>query len=594
MLFKAYKELRSPNTIPQGSATQTAQAWGSMDEPANALIDETSQGLDSSSIRDNALPLNPVSSVVVWQEETIPSPLKPKGSSKHIRHLSSSSKSILASKSTNLKVPSNDAQKLFNSKVSQPILQISGSKSANRIKQTSPGNVLFTSALEDVPPSSLIASSSDAADLRMKHSAFMQHKTHDKENSKLGDMTITTPKGSLGRKLTPLQKSKSVLSRAKRALSDRLSNRVGKLQRKDSKSSSSLDELTNSVQKQDKETNGRRLERRIAEGLNLGNPKIRSLTGDGNIPRKPLPVYESMKSLRHRSDSFHDPFSDHTRLKDSILSLDLAEVEVDAEGYRRSMKTSKEERLFSSIPADTCQEALQAAPQILAKHSSRFSGLVSGLAQHSATETFSSSPVDQSTPCTRTEPRPSTGTRRRLTVVARSSSMLDFSFEEPSEDELGDKQVYELSQPSPSLSLKRKTGKTNLRCSTVPASKKFKTSKSSGPTNPSSMAVAVHSNKVKNTGGIMSSLKRLRAATALGPISKSLRAFDVDRGKESLMRGVEAIKIAKIWSVPEQHLLNSNHGSQDTIFERKAKGAITVGSSERRSVSIDELQRDMT
>ena len=61
------------------------------------------------------------------------------------------------------------------------------------------------------------------------------------------------------------------------------------------------------------------LGRRIAEGKNLCNPKIQHMLGDGNIPSKPLHVYESMRS-RHTTDDSADDSSTEEGQKNLPLS----------------------------------------------------------------------------------------------------------------------------------------------------------------------------------------------------------------------------------------------------------------------------------
>ena len=596
----AYRKVSSSDAAPQGSVSQTTPIRDGIHQSADALIDDTSQNLIGLSIQKKPSPSNPIPSEpgVAGQENiNIPlsSQLKVKGTGWHARQPSNSSRTVLAAKATNLKMPSKGSHKFSRSKISQPALQVSTSRSTDEVIQALPNKVNSIGALQDAPPSNKMATSSDATDLSKKLSALMQHGARYNDNGAPESKTVITPRASQDRKLSPLQKSKGVFARAKRALSDRLSSSVEKSQRKkDNESNSSLDELAGPEYKKDEETNGRRVNRRIAEGVNLGNPKIRSLTGDGNIPRKPLPVYESMKSLRRYSDSFEDPFSDNTRLNDSKILSEQTQADFDYEGRRRSKRASAQEPLLSRIPSDFSYEATSSPPQIVSKPSSRFSGLMSGLTQHSATETFSSSPVGYSTPQTRPEPRASIGGRKKLTVVARGPSMLDFSFEEESEDNHEDNQLAKCDELSPSLSLKRKTGKANLRSNSSPALKKVKKSFNSLDLAALSSGLpAMYEGEGNGNGNIKDTLKRIRRATALGPISKGFKIFDPSKGKEPARKEMEIVKKTRGRSMNEKHPLTSQYGSRDLGSKRRVKGAISGGFTDKRSLSIDELQMDV-
>ena len=102
--------------------------------------------------------------------------------------------------------------------------------------------------------------------------------------------------------------------------------------------------------------------------------------------------------------------------------------------------------------------------------------MVSGLAQHSDTECFSSSPIGYSTPRIRLESQPNAKPSKSTKgALVRSPSILEFSFEDPSN---GTSSSPASPQPraseGSSLSVKRKGATDDLRSQVTPATKKVK------------------------------------------------------------------------------------------------------------------------
>lgn len=145
---------------------------------------------------------------------------------------------------------------------------------------------------------------------------------------------MTAENDKITEKQSPLQRSKEAFQKASRAIKGRVSNinSSNKASRSKHRSSShthlGLD--NNSLLGLNEDTVAKqRLGRRIAEGENLSNPKIQHLTGDGNIARKPLPVYESMKSRETiaEPEPEEDPFSDGNEHTINRSSQDFSEFD---------------------------------------------------------------------------------------------------------------------------------------------------------------------------------------------------------------------------------------------------------------------------
>lgn len=390
-------------------------------------------------------------------------------------------KPALAPKTTNLKVPRNGRKQSPKPPISASSLP-HGPRNSHNPTLTKVGQAARSNAYVASPQTS----TADAAALSKKISDLMQQNAikESKKRSKhkksvKNDMSIT-PKPS------PLERSKTAIAKATRAIARRLSSsseHPAKSQKKGNVLLDSIDDLPHPETGFLPPLSRGRLDRRIAEGENLGNPKIRGLMGDGHIPRKPLPVYESMKSLRRQSDSEEDPFSDGNEMERAItpqtpVDLDFGlDIGLDIDFSRRKNKRTSRHEGFPFRGLSHTRSGLNFEPSLSAAEStSTFSNKTSGLAQHPEVEIFSCSPVGFSTPRIRLEPRPDADGKKRLTgVLVRSpSSILEFSFEDyETEDEpatpAGGSQVTDHEH---SLSVKRKTAKEDLRAQISPSNKK--------------------------------------------------------------------------------------------------------------------------
>ena len=102
-----------------------------------------------------------------------------------------------------------------------------------------------------------------------------------------------------------------------------------------------------------------RLSRRKAEGVNLSNPKIQALTGDGTVPRKPLTIYESMRSRTLTSsflegdqsaDEMHtDSESNRQKCSDNGIHFDGSGHATRQTGNQEACVNSRQSLLNSKI-----------------------------------------------------------------------------------------------------------------------------------------------------------------------------------------------------------------------------------------------------
>ncbi len=385
-------------------------------------------------------------------------------------------KPALAPKTTNLKVPRNERKQSPKPSISASSLpqgpQNSRNPTSTGLAQTSPSTDHVTSPQ---------TSTADAAALSKKISDLLQQNAaKDSKKRSKHKKSVNTDIRATSRP-SPLQRSKTAFVKATRAIARRISSsseQPGRSKRKGGELLDSIDDLPHPETGFLPPLSRGRLDRRIAEGENLGNPKIQDLMGDGHIPRKPLPVYESMKSLKRQSHSVEDPFSDGNEPERAITPQTPVgrDIGLDIDFTRRKNKRTSRHEGFPFRDLSYTTSTLSFEPSLSAIETpSTFSNKASGLAQHSDVEIFSSSPVGFSTPRLRLEPRPDADGKKRLTgVLMRSPSILDFSFEEyETEGEpatpAGGSQVTDYEH---SLSVKRKSAKEDLRAQLSPTGKK--------------------------------------------------------------------------------------------------------------------------
>lgn len=367
-------------------------------------------------------------------------------------------KAVLAPKTTNLKVPRKGGKQNSKLETSYTLLP---QVSQNGIHPIPPSNSEAHRSTDHVTsPQTSIA---DATALSKKISDLMQQNAAKDSKKRLKRKESTKIVLATNSKPSPLERSRTAFAKATRAITGRLSSSI----ERPTKSKRKGDTLLDSSDDFPHPENGflppisrGRLDRRIAEGENLSNPKIQNLMGGGHIPRKPLPVYESMKSLTSQSAPMEDPFSDGVDTERAMTPQTPIELDIglDIDFSRHKNKRVNRDEGFPF------------------RGPTRFSSMTSGLVQHPDVELFSSSPVGFSTPRIRLEARPDADGKKRLTgVVVRSPSILDFSFEDDHTDEdepatpAGGSQVTDHEH---NLSVKRKSAKEDLRAQISPLNKK--------------------------------------------------------------------------------------------------------------------------
>jgi len=409
-------------------------------------------------------------------------------------------------------------------------------------------------------------------------------------------------------KLSPLERGKNAFVKATRAIKGRLSN--GSDENPQSSKSPFAQRHSSfhglgprgpPPQYESQEELSRvRLDRGIADGDNLSNPKIKSLTNDGNIPRKPLPVYETMRSRSIRSLPAKDPFADDQHADSPRSPQDDSGFDFDFSKHKHKVKapqTPSAAHDQSDGTSETMDQHL-AVPQSI----SRFSNMVSGLAQHSDSIFLSSPPVDHSTPQIRLERQPDgSGDNQDRPLLTRSPSVMDFSFEDQSDNNSSEgvpcKGHQNRASDGSSLSIKRKGATEDLRSQLAPVAKKAKTD----------------STDSKEVLGIVAGISDLDTGDERAPLSpksvniigaeshmkankrrgRGMSIFDVGKGKEPESREdtVSAkprarLNVTKRTSVTRPSSMLFSRGRESRIGMRR------LTQNDDDSMDIDELQLD--
>ena len=496
-------------------------------------------------------------------------------------------RSALAKKTTNMKVI--DPAKVGSKpKISSPIYQEpEPSLPAPSPSRPATGHTVYS-------PFGVQPSTADAAQLSTKISKLMQQAAAQESQTKKKAAIYAAESA----KLSPLEKGKKAIVKATRAIKERLSSssgsndkpvisrRIGSIGR----SSSGGWEPLPQYESQEELTRGR-LDRRIAEGENLSNPKIQKLTGDGNIPRKPLPVYESMKARSQHSAS-GDPFSDAGDEGGHISPDDYSGFDFDF-----SKRKHKGKAVRASMPimekGDSPSEQINHHLTV-PKSTAKFSNMISGLAQHSDTEYFSSSPVGYSTPPTRLEPQPPMDWKKtKAGILQRSPSFIEFSFEGQSEDASSETQSPKARVSEGSASIKRKEATEDLRSQVPPATKKLKTDSVSSK-DEGGLAAEISNLATEDHQGLLS-LENTDAAVAVSSRNASKRKgmsiFDLSKGKFAEGTGEDETK--KPWTRAMSSKRSSVARPTSVLFSRGRESRVGMQRLEQNDsddMDIDELQ----
>ena len=597
--FSAYARLERAKSKMQRSRNRVQDDESSIDELAgNALLNTgllnsvphepvrlpSLHSLSAMSTTDILRPKSSRSTKTVPEDKPLP-PIPKDPFAEQRLHWQN--RPALAKKTNNMKV-SDPGKVATKAKISSPILQEPDLSPVGPSPSRPPTSHTTQST------SGAQTSTADAAKLSKKISNLMQQAAVQESQTRQKAAIYASESA----KLSPLEKGKKAFVKAKRAIKERLSSssssndrpfntrRLGSIGR----SSSGGWEPPPQYESQEELTRGR-LDRRIAEGENLSNPKIKKLTGDGNIPRKPLPVYESMRSRSQHSGS-DNPFSDANDEVDHFSPEDYSGFDFDfskrkhkGKAVRASMPVIEQ----MNIPSEQSGQHL-AVPQ----SRSRFSNMISGLAQHSDTELFSSSPVGYSTPRIRLEPQPpmeENGTGAG--GLQRSPSILEFSFEGLSEDTSSEAQSPRTRGSEGSASVKRKGAAEDLRSQVAPATKKLKTDSTSSR-DEGGLAAGISHLATEDDRGLLSLESTDAAATKPSRNASRRKGMNIfDLGRAKFLEGTVEDDAKKPWTRAIASKRASVSQSTSVLFSRGRESRAGMQRLEHvdgDDMDIDELQ----
>jgi len=511
----------------------------------------------------------------------------------------------LSQKTTNLKVSIKDAKWAGKPTISSPVLQETTNAAVSVPSRPTTSHTTQSAYAAQT-------STADAADLSHKITNLITQAAAQEEQTRVKADAYAGACAKLPslEKLSPLERGRNAFVKATRAIKGRLSSssneNASNSKRPLAQRHSSFHELDPQgpppQYESQEELSRLRLDRRIAEGENLSNPKIKSLTGDGNIPRKPLPVYETMRSRSMRSLPAKDPFSDDQNIDSRQSPQDYSGFEFDFSKHKHKVETPQ----TPSAVHDQTDGASETIGQHLAvsQSTSRFSDMVSGLAQHSDTMLFSSPPIDHSTPQIRLECHPDgSGDNQYRPLLTRSPSVMEFSFEDQSDNDSSEGLPRKGHEPrasdGSSLSIKRKGATEDLRSQLARSTKKAKTDSITS----------------KEDLGLVARISDLDTGDERGPLSpksvnivgcenhrkpskrrgtgRGMNIFDVGKGKEPESR--EDQVSAKPRARPNVTKRASVTRPTSMLFSRgrdSRNGMRRLSQNDDDSMDIDELQLD--
>ena len=476
---------------------------------------------------------------------------------------SNTARSVLTSKSTNFKISRKAAYLPARPKISNPVLQDSEDNDHNSALRA----IKDTADRKD--NTGLQTTIDEAENLSRKISTLMQQAAA-REAEKASQLKELSTNASI--KASPLQKSKLALSKATQVLTSRFSNSG----RRPSTSKARLSESSSSG------LIG--FEYPGEPKTSLSNIGRGDTTANSGIPRKPLPVYDSMRSVRQSSDSLQDPFSDRHGTVGHTSPEIHVEFDFDFDKHKRKGKDSNEDQAVSHRTTFNDDTVLTGSAQ-----HPRFSNKISGLAQHPNTMIFSSPPTDFSTPSSRLYPSLGSLDGSPLTSkMAKTPSILEFSFEESDED---DNSQLKNSRPTDqSLSVKRKNAKEDLRAQLSPLSKRVRKVRDTPTDERGLMSESKHPDRVE--GGSLveedETTKSGRPATADSKTNCS-RMIEAATEKGSLSGIGEKFKRPRARTTPAKRLSIPTPNS--ILFSRESRAHYRLrDTTDGDSFDVDELQ----
>ncbi|PVH80623.1 hypothetical protein DL98DRAFT_654570 [Cadophora sp. DSE1049] len=234
-----------------------------------------------------------------------------------------------------------------------------------------------------------------------------------------------------------------VLTKMKTALNDRFNGRNGK-KRDSMLNDKLLDASLNEVQDFEEELSISAIalttmELRMNEGDNFKNPKIYTLTGHGNVRRKPLA--DDGKSLRSRKSTDHpdDPFSERPHSKQLSDAIESSDADPLSLGSITRTPTSFENRLRDDMSYDQGSEFIPDLPSRC--HTPKYTRekkVRTSIYDGDFDAMLSSSPFAQSTPRIRLEPTfEEDGKKLLKNIPADTRSLFDSDQMEIDSDTIG-------------------------------------------------------------------------------------------------------------------------------------------------------------
>ena len=595
---------RSRARLDESSGDELADTAILYNVPHESARLPSSHSLGSVAPTDDARPRSSKSAKSVLDGTEKPLPPVPPGVPSDEHKRCQERRPALAKKTTNMKPINTQARSTTKPQISPPILRETTNASITVPNTSRPATSHTTQS-----PFAPQTSTADAADLSRKISNLMAQATAQEQQTKLR----TDAYAATSIKASPLARSKNALAKATRAIRERLSN--GNID-EPTKSKRPLANRHSSFQEngslappptawQYENLNGmsrEKLGRRIAEGENLSNPKIRSMTGDGNVPRKPLPVYESMRSRSMRSELAEDPFSDGQGRQPFLPREDYSGFNFDFSKHNNDEKPKD----TTDAAADAHNQSHQSLETSSQHHNDseprpRFSHMISGLTQHPDVMSFSSPPLAHSTPRVQVKPKYDDDVDGQgKPLPARSVSALDPTPESMSDDALMEDSSLtghpaRLSNGS-SLSVKRKEATEDLRAQLAPMAKKAKTD-STGSIDDLGLVAGINDLDA-GTKRVPLSPKsdNLRRSDPIRNMSKrkGMSIFDVGKGKAPEIKDEEELpqkprtrshKVKRSsTSRPGSSLFNRGRNSRTSVRQSTPAG--------EDSMDIDELQMD--
>ena len=374
----------------------------------------------------------------------------------------SKTRPALGIKTTNMRAPFSPGRQSLKPSISSPLHLSQPNTSTLNISRP---NTSYTIQSPMISPNT----AAGAADLGTKISNLLEQATHQEEQTRQKAAVYEAESA----KLSPLERSRIAILKATRALKAKLGQSSTSRPVIEKATNSRMSRTTRpsispgseSAQHHKSQEDVReQLDRRVNEGRNLSNPKIRALTGNGHIRRKPLPVYESMKSRSASPILAEGACRDSSELEVYMTPEEYSSFDFDLNGHSRTNKTD----LKMSSPDQSDAQVGVSRPF------SDFPDHIYGQSQHPDTVFFSSPPVATSTPNVRKQ-HENPVTLRSLSggELVRRHSLPD-SLSESSPSKISHRPTV---SDGSTLSVKRKGATHDLRSDYTPtsSSKKAKT-----------------------------------------------------------------------------------------------------------------------